>query len=54
MRVPSREREKNPLIIKQEGQKYKHFIDIKRKTPETALEGTGSLLFDGENKKIFV
>ena len=53
MRVPSREKEKNPEIIQREGANYKHFLEVKRGNPDQALEGTGSLLFDVENKKIF-
>jgi hypothetical protein len=54
MRVPSREKEKNPKIISEQGAKYKHFLEVKRQEPDQALEGTGSLLFDVDNKKVFV
>jgi hypothetical protein len=30
MRVPSREKEKNPTIIKEQGALYKHFLEVKR------------------------
>lgn len=54
MRVPSREKEKNPKIIEEIGRKnYKHFIDLQRHRESQALEGTGSLLFDVENKKVY-
>jgi hypothetical protein len=54
MRVPSREKEKNPLVVKEIGQtQYKHFIDLPRRQPDQALEGTGSLLFDVENRKVY-
>jgi hypothetical protein len=53
MKTPSREGEKNPSLIRAEGERYKHSIDVKRKDKEQALEGTGSLLFDVENKKIY-
>ena len=54
MHVPSREREKNPLVINKLKAEHKHFLDIAPEKPGQALEGTGSLLFDNENKKIFV
>ena len=54
MKAPTREREKNPVIIEKLKREYKYFIDLPRKKPEQALEGTGSLLFDNENKKVFV
>ncbi len=54
MLAPSREREKNPLIINKKKSEYKHFIDVTPEKPGQALEGTGSLLFDNENKKVFV
>lgn len=54
MKAPSREKEKNPRIIKDLLPKYKNFMDLIRKIPEQALEGTGSLVFDYENRKIFV
>ena len=53
MKAPTREREKNPLVVQEIGGKYKDLIDIKRENPEQALEGTGSLLFDIKNKKIY-
>ena len=53
MKNPSREAEKNPIIIKSEGKNYKHFYEMKRHHSNQALEGTGSLLFDVENKKIY-
>jgi hypothetical protein len=53
MRADSREREKNPLIIAEQRKNYSHFIDLQRHHPGQALEGTGSLLFDVDNKKIY-
>jgi len=54
MKVPSREAEKNPTIIDQIGKaSYKNFIDLLRIEPFQALEGTGSLLFDNRNKKVY-
>ena len=53
MRVPSREREKNPFVIKEQGSLYRHMINVHRDLPDQALEGTGSLLFDVENRKIY-
>lgn len=54
MRVPSREKEKNPAIIKEIGRaQYKHFLDVQRHFSEQALEGTGSLLFDVDNRKVY-
>eukprot|EP00347_Sterkiella_histriomuscorum_P004730 403359327 len=54
MKADTREREKNPTLIKTESQNYKHFLDVQRKDPNQALEGTGSLLFDNLNKKVYV
>lgn len=54
MRVPSREKEKNPKIIKHLFSQYGQFVDLIRKVPEQSLEGTGSLVFDYENRKIYV
>ena len=34
MKVPSREREKNPQIINDERKEYKHFLEVKRHNPE--------------------
>ena len=54
MKAPTREREKNALIINEVGKKnYKHMIDLQRQKPNQALEGTGSLLFDVDNHKIY-
>ena len=54
MKAASREQEKNPKIIKDLLPKYKNFIDLIRNFPEQALEGTGSLVFDNDNRKIYV
>ncbi|CDW85066.1 amidinotransferase [Stylonychia lemnae] len=54
MKAETREREKNPLIIQQEGVNYKNYIDLRKFEYSTALEGTGSLIFDTTNKKIYV
>jgi len=54
MKADTREREKNPLIIENEGKNYKNVIDIERADRATSLEGTGSLIYDTLNKKIYV
>jgi hypothetical protein len=54
MKAETREREKNPLIIETEGKNYKNHIDIERKDRSTSLEGTGSLIYDTINKKIYL
>jgi hypothetical protein len=54
MKAPTREREKNPTLIKKESVAYSNFLDLPRSDPNQALEGTGSLLFDNLNKKLFV
>ena len=45
MKVPSREAEKNPHIIKQLEADYEHRIDLKSEDG-AVLEGTGALIFD--------
>jgi len=54
MKADTREREKNPQIIEGEGKNYKTLIDINRKDRALSLEGTGSLIYDTLNKKIYV
>lgn len=54
MKAPTREAEKNPHILFEAGKHYKDFIEIKRQDPNNVLEGTGSLLFDEVNKKVYV
>eukprot|EP00347_Sterkiella_histriomuscorum_P008666 403344226 len=54
MKVPTREKEKNPQIIKQLSSQYSVFLDLIRKIPDQSLEGTGSLVFDYENRKVYV
>jgi hypothetical protein len=54
MRVPSREFEKNPHFIENEGAHYADILTVDRDEPHHALEGTGSLLFDVINKKLYV
>jgi hypothetical protein len=53
MRAPTREREKNQQIIQEVGKWYEGFLDLQREAPGQALEGTGSLLFDQWNRKIY-
>ena len=53
MMAPSREKEKNPTLIKEVGGKYKHLYEVKRDDLKMSLEGTGALLFDQENRKVY-
>ena len=53
MKAASREKEKNPELVAAQSTAYGHLIDLQRQTPEQALEGTGSLLFDVENRKVY-
>ena len=54
MKAPTREREKNHKLISEIGKSYKNMLDVQRRDDSQALEGTGSLLFDNLNKKIYV
>ena len=49
----SREAEKNPMIIVMLAKNYKDFFDLKNNHLGQALEGTGSLIFDSFNKKVY-
>lgn len=53
MRTPSREAEKNPKLIAQLEKTHKNKIDLHPLKKDSALEGTGSLLYDVINKKIY-
>ena len=54
MRWPSRQKERNPQIVEDLRPSYKHFIDLDTDfRNKGALEGTGCLIFDNKNKKIF-
>lgn len=54
MKAPTREAEKNPHILFEAGKHYKEFFEVRRQDPNNVLEGTGSLIFDVINKKIYV
>ncbi len=54
MKAPTREQEKNDMIVNVLKPQYAHFIDFPRGNDKNScLEGTGSLLFDTENKKVY-
>jgi hypothetical protein len=53
MRVPTREGEKNPVIVAQISHAYQDFINQGRYHEKQCLEGTGSLIFDNANRKIY-
>jgi hypothetical protein len=53
MRTPSREAEKNPKLIAELEKTHKNKIDLAPLEKGSALEGTGSLLYDVVNKKIY-
>jgi len=53
MRVPSRQREINPLIVKEIGSQYWHVEHIRAAKKGSALEGTGSLIFDERLNKVY-
>ena len=55
MKWESRQKERNPQIIDALRSDYEHFLDFDREQRDKlALEGTGSLIFDLKNQKIFV
>ena len=53
MKTPSRRGEVNPKIIKEIGQNYKNVRVIKPASKNQALEGTGSLIFDNQYRKVY-
>jgi hypothetical protein len=53
MLCENRQRERNEKIIKDFQTNYKHFIDLQKEGDIGILEGTGSLIFDVENKKVY-
>ena len=54
MKSQLRRKERNPLIINDLKNNYKHFKDLSYLENENEfLEGTGSLIFDEKNKNIF-
>lgn len=59
MRADTREQEKNPKFIKKMREEHAEFlnlprmVDPKAKSLYKALEGTGSLLFDVQNSKVY-
>jgi hypothetical protein len=50
MKHPSRQLERDQLIIEELSKNYKHFIDLSHwEKQDKALEGKGSLVFDYRN-----
>ena len=53
MKAFSRQQEVNPQIIADFGKNYKNVIRVLPTQEGESLEGTGSLIFDEQNKKIY-
>lgn len=55
MRHPSRQRERRPEFVEALRQQYDRVIDLSHyESQQRALEGTGSLIFDRKNWKVFM
>ena len=52
MKAPTRQAEVNPEIVKKIGGTYGRTLTVKRYAGES-LEGTGSLVFDQEHRKVY-